>query len=426
MLEATRRQYAEAREAYARELEAKHQALSESERRYRQLTEAAPDAIVAADPQGNILLFNPAAERTFGYAPAEVVGQPLTVLMPAEYRQRHEQGFRRYLDAREPRVVGRSVELRGRRKDGTEFPLELSLSATDLGGDVQFVGMIRDLTERNRMRDMMAQAEKLASIGQLSAGVAHEINNPLAYVANNIAVLERDVRGIMAVLEAYERARDRLDKVAPEAVAQVKALSDELDLAYVRDNLDRVLSRTREGIQRVTRIVQSMRGLARTGPLQLEEAHIPDLVDMSLEIIRGQLRRRGIAVELDYGPTPKLRCVATQISQVLLNLLVNAMQAIEAKGKAGEARIRVATRRLDQMMLIEVADTGCGIEPEHLPRLFDPFFTTKPVGEGTGLGLSMSHGIVSAHGGRIEVDSRPGEGSRFRVYLPLNPQRGRL
>jgi PAS domain S-box-containing protein len=425
ILEATRRQYAEAREAYARELEAKHQALSESERRYRQLTEAAPDAIVVADQQGHILLFNPAAERTFGYEPSEVIGQPLTVLMPAEYQPRHTEGFRRYLETREPRVVGRSVELGGRRKDGTEFPLELSLSAIGLGGDVQFLGMIRDLTERNRMRDMMGQAEKLASIGQLSAGVAHEINNPLAYVANNIAVLERDVRGIMGVLEAYERAKDRLGQVAPEAMAQVKALSEELDLAYVRDNLDRVLSKTREGIQRVTRIVQSMRGLARTGPLQLEEAHIPDLVDMSLEIIRGQLRRRGIAVELDYGPTPKVRCVATQISQVLLNLVVNAMQAIEAKGKTGEARIRVSTRRLDQMMLIEVADTGCGIEPENIPRLFDPFFTTKPVGEGTGLGLSMSHGIVDAHGGHIEVDSRPGEGSRFRVYLPLNPQRGR-
>jgi PAS domain S-box-containing protein len=426
VLEATRRQYAEAREAYARELEAKHQALSESERRYRQLTEAAPDAVVVADQRGHILLFNPAAERTFGYSHAEVVGRSLTVLMPVEFQARHEQGFQRYLQTREPHVVGRTVELRGRRKDGAEFPLELSLSALDLGGEMQFLGMVRDLTERNRMRAMVTQAEKLASIGLLSAGVAHEINNPLAYVANNMAVLDRDVKGLMGVLAVYEGARDRLATVDAQAVAQVRALSEELDLDYVRVNLDRVLARTREGVQRVTKIVQDLRGLARTAPPQLEEAHIPDLVDMSLEMIRGRLRRQGIAVELDYGPTPKVRCVATQISQVLLNLLVNAMQAIESKGKSPDARIRVATRRLDHELLIEVADNGCGIADKDLSNLFDPFFTTKPVGEGTGLGLSICHGIVSGHGGRIEVDSQPGEGSRFRVFLPLNPQRGRV
>jgi PAS domain S-box-containing protein len=424
VLEATRRQYAEAREAYARELEAKHQALAESERRYRQLTEAAPDAIVVADQRGRILLFNPAAERTFGYARAEVIGQPLTVLMPADLQRKHEEGFRRYLETRVPSVVGRPLEQRGRRKDGKEFPLELTLSAIDLGGEVQFLGMIRDLAERNRMRAVVNQAERLAQIGEMTAGVAHEINNPLAYVANNMAVLERDVRGVMAVLELYERARDRLAAVDPVTASKIQALAEEHDLAYVRDNLDRVLSRTREGVQRVNRIVQSMRGFARTGPLQLEEANIPDLVDMSLEFIRGQLRRRGITVELDYGPTPKVRCVATQISQVLLNLLTNAMQAIEGKGPGGDMRIRVATRRLDHELLIEVSDTGTGIAPENLPRLFDPFFTTKPVGEGTGLGLSISHGIVAAHGGHIEVESRPGEGTRFRIFLPLNPHRG--
>jgi PAS domain S-box-containing protein len=395
------------------------EAVSESERRYRQLTEAAQDAIVVADQKGNITLFNPASERTFGCSASEVLGQALTCLMPEEFRDGHTRGLKRYVDTRLSRIVGRTLELRGRRKDGTEFPLELSLSAIDVGGELQFLGAIRDLTERNRMRDMVVQNEKLASIGLLSAGVAHEINNPLAYVANNLVVLERDNKALMALLDVYDRARDRLAKVDPESARQAQKLADEIDLPYVRDNLDRVLARTREGVQRVTRIVQSLRGLARTTKPELEDAHLPDIVDMSLDMIRGRLQRRGIAVEMDFGPSPKLRCVTTQLGQVMLNLLVNALQAIEATNRPEGGRIRISSRNVNGEMLIEVADNGTGISPEHLPKLFDPFFTTKPVGEGTGLGLSISHGIITGHGGRIEVSSRPGEGTTFRIFLPL-------
>jgi len=276
------------------------------------------------------------------------------------------------------------------------------------------------------MRDMVVQNEKLASIGLLSAGVAHEINNPLAYVANNLVVLERDNKALMALLDVYDRARDRLAQVDPESARHAQKLADQIDLPYVRDNLDRVLTRTREGVQRVTRIVQSLRGLARTTKPELEDAHLPDIVDMSLDMIRGRLQRRGIAVELDFGPSPKLRCVTTQLGQVMLNLLVNALQAIEAANRPEGGRIRISSRNVNGEMLIEVADNGTGISPEHLPKLFDPFFTTKPVGEGTGLGLSISHGIITGHGGRIEVNSRPGEGTTFRIFLPFPVKRGAL
>jgi signal transduction histidine kinase len=276
------------------------------------------------------------------------------------------------------------------------------------------------------MRDMVVQNEKLASIGLLSAGVAHEINNPLAYVANNLVVLERDNKALMALLNLYDKARDRLAQVDAETARQAQKLADEIDLPYVRDNLDRVLTRTREGVQRVTRIVQSLRGLARTTKPELEDANLPDIVDMSLDMIRGRLQRRGIAVDLDFGPSPKLRCVTTQLGQVMLNLLVNALQAIEATNRPEGGRIRISSHNVNDEMLIEVADNGTGISPEHLPKLFDPFFTTKPVGEGTGLGLSISHGIITGHGGRIEVSSRSGEGTTFRIFLPLPVNRGAL
>src|SRR5262249_6554270 len=185
---------------------------------------------------------------------------------PENLRQAHDRGFERFLRTRDPRIVGRTIELQGRRKNGEEFPLELSLNAVEVEGELQFIGSIRDLTERQRMRAMLMQSEKLASIGLLSAGVAHEINNPLAYIANNLAVLERDLKGVLDLIAAYESTHERLAELAPECLERVQALSDDLDWPYVRENLGRMIARTRDGVQRVANIVQNLRGLARTSP----------------------------------------------------------------------------------------------------------------------------------------------------------------
>jgi PAS domain S-box-containing protein len=405
------------------------EAVKDSERRYRQLTEATQDGIIVVDPEGLITLFNPAAQRMFGYSEAEAVGQPITFLMPPEYQELHRRGFRRYLQTRQPRVIGRIVELQAMRKDGTEFPIELALSVLTLGppgpdgrAPIHFLGALRDLTERNRMRSVVIQNEKLASIGLLSAGVAHEINNPLAFVANNLVVLERDLKGLMALVELFVGRLDRLAQADPESAAQARQLMEDVDLSYLQENLPRLLGRTREGVDRVTRIVHSLRGLARTDSPKRLDTYLPDLVDSSLEILRGRLKRSNIEIVQEHEPSPRFRCVPTQVNQVLVNLLVNAAQAIEATRRT-DGRIRVRTCPLDEEILLEVADNGCGIDAAHMARIFDPFFTTKDVGEGTGLGLSISHNIVMAHGGRMEVDSRPGEGSTFRVYLPLKPPR---
>ncbi len=420
-LEEVRRRAAEERERYARELEATNRALSESERRYRQLTEATLDAIVVTDRAGAILLFNPAAERLFGCRASEVLGRPLTDLMAEEYRERYRRALQQYRETGQARLVGRTSELDGRRRDGSHFPLELALTALEAGGDVQFLGAMRDLSERDRMRSVLFQTEKLASIGRLSAGVAHEINNPLAYVANNLAVLERDARGLLRLLEAYDAAGVEFARCAPEAARRARETAEEIDLPYVRENLDRVLRRTREGLDRVTRIVLSLRAHARSAPAPRQEVDLAALLDSSLEIVQAQLRERGIEVRRHYGECPKVPCNSTDLGQVFLNLLVNACQAIEVMPPGQPGSIDVTVRREGEEIRIEVADNGCGIAPEDRPRLFDPFFTTKPVGEGTGLGLWITHAIVSAHGGRIEVDSRPGAGACFRVYLPVSP-----
>ncbi len=410
----------EARRQFAQTIEAKNRTLSESESRYRRLTEGAQDAVVVADDQGHITLFNPAAERTFGYSSEEILGRPLTELIPHLLRESQPDAL--LTEFLESKLVGQTVELKGRRQNGETFPLELSLSLVQGEGEVQFIGSIRDQTERQRMRAMLAQSEKLASIGLLSAGVAHEINNPLAYVANNLAVLERDFQGILAMMKCYDEAHDRLRQSVPELVEQIEELSEDLDWPYVRSNLERMLTRTREGVQRVANIVQNLRGLARTSPPKLEPVSIPELISPAIEMIQGRIRRRGVELVQSHRSSRRVMCVPSQISQVVLNLLVNAIQAIETSGKEQGGRIEIRTDLEGDFFLIEIGDDGGGIDPETIPKLFDPFFTTKPVGEGTGLGLSISHGIITGHGGRIDVESQPGLGTRFRVLLPIRKE----
>lgn len=418
-LEEARRQLEESRARNAAEMAEKNRALAESEARYRMLTEASLDAVIVADASATITLFNPSAERMFGYVSAEAVGRPLSLVLPGEVGT--ADGLRADLARSQPKLVGRTIETAGLRRSGETIPLELSLSVIDPGDRAQFVGAIRDLTERQRLRELVARSEKLASIGLLSAGVAHEINNPLAYVANNLAVLERDLKGVVELVDAYEAGRGVLEAAAPGALARVDEMIDSLDWSYVRGNLPRVIERTRDGVQRVAGIVGTMRGIARSEPAEKEVVALSELIDSALEMAHGRLKQARIEVERVTEPgLPKLACMPQQITQVLLNLLINASQAIQGLDRASGGRIRVGLRAGPGAQMIEVTDDGGGIAPTDLSRLFDPFFTTKPIGEGTGLGLALSHEIVSGHGGSIEVESREGVGTTFRVSLPTD------
>jgi two-component system, NtrC family, sensor kinase len=279
------------------------------------------------------------------------------------------------------------------------------------------------LEEQNRaLREAQAaliQSEKMASLGQLAAGVAHEINNPIAYVTNNLAVLNRDVLAAMQVLEKYREGRESLAEANPQLAAEAAQLEEEVDLPYLQENLGRLFEKSQEGLQRVRDIVRNLRDFARLDEAEFKEADLNAALESTIEIVRHELKKKEIQLETHFQDLPPVLCHPGKVNQVFLNLLVNAIQACDTGGM-----VQVRTRAEAESVVIEIEDNGSGIRPEHLSRIFEPFFTTKPVGHGTGLGLSVSYGIIRDHGGAIDVDSELGRGSVFRIRLPLHPAEG--
>jgi signal transduction histidine kinase len=272
--------------------------------------------------------------------------------------------------------------------------------------------------ELRKAQGRLVQSEKLAALGQLVAGVAHEINNPLAFVLNNVAVLQRDLKSLEELIRLYQRGDGVLERELPEVMDQIRALCDHIDLAYTMTEITELPVRTREGLSRIQQIVKDLRDFARQnaiGDIQ-PGADLNSGIESTLNIARGTARKHKVEFTFDPHPLPGVTCSPGKINQVVLNLITNAVQASPDGG-----RVTVRTRHIKDGVQIQVADNGTGIPPEIRDRIFDPFFTTKPQGEGTGLGLSISHGIVSDHGGRLEVESEVGVGTTFTVTLPLCP-----
>jgi signal transduction histidine kinase len=268
-----------------------------------------------------------------------------------------------------------------------------------------------------RAQSFMVQSEKLASLGQMVAGVAHEINNPVAFVSNNVAVLVRDVGEMRDLLAMYGEANDLIARERPELLEKIDAFRERVDMPYTLENIKGLLDRSRDGLNRIQQIVGHLRLFARLDEGQVNEADINSGIESTAAIIRSLARKKEVHLEMDLGPLPQVTCYAAKINQVIMNLLTNAIDACAEGGT-----VTVRTRAEAPGVRIEVGDNGCGIEPEHRDRIFDPFFTTKPVGHGTGLGLSISYGIIQDQGGTIEVESTVGQGTRFTIRLPLRPK----
>ncbi len=389
--------------------------LRESEERFRNLVEQAGDAFFVHDLKGQYVDVNGEACRSLGYGREELLQMSVKEVVEGADMER----LRRQWEAM---PEGQPVNLAGvhRCKDGRALSVESRIAKFRERDQVLVLALVRDVTERRSLEAQVVQAEKMAGLGQLAAGVAHEINNPVGYVMSNLQTLTEYMLTARGLMEQTQALR-RLEAEAPSAdgahqriAAEIERLSTEGDIEYILGDLDALLSESLEGAHRVRDIVQNLKSFARADDDVMQEANLNEGLEATLRVVWNELKYR-IEVVKELGELPLVNCHAGQLNQVFMNLLVNASQAIATKG-----RIEIRTVAHGNEVRVRIADTGSGMSPHLLGRIFDPFFTTKEVGKGTGLGLSISHGIVQRHGGRIEVESEEGVGTAFTIVLPVN------
>jgi len=319
------------------------------------------------------------------------------------------------------------------RKDGSPIDFEISaLVLPHADGDTHAIVLLRDISVRKESqaallkafhdRDklnqglelaqgQLMQAEKMASVGQLAAGIAHEINNPIGFVNSNLGTLKTQVDQLLSVLAAYREAEGAL-RAHPELLAAVERAKASADLDFLLDDMPNLIAESLEGISRVKKIVDNLKDFSRLDTPEWHYANLEKGLESTLNIVWNELKYK-VTVVRDYAGLPEIECIASQLNQVFMNLLVNAGHAIAEHGT-----ITLRTRFDETSVGIDIEDTGSGIRPEHMAKIFEPFFTTKPVGQGTGLGLSLAYGIVQQHGGKIEARSEPGQGTVFSIRLP--------
>lgn len=357
--------------------------------------------------EGRWLYFSAAPLRT---PSGEIVGA-IEVLQDVTAQKSAELDLRRVHQDLEVQVVKRTHELAAANEKMEEDLRRLMTAEAEL------VRRNAELTEVNRKLSMaqeqLMQSEKLASIGQLAAGVAHEINNPIGYVFSNFSTLETYVGSLMEMLAAYEKLDKNHDSA--EALQELNNLRNNVEIDYLKEDIPALMSESREGITRVRKIVQDLKDFSRTDTaLEWQWVNLHQGIDSTLNIVNNEIKYKADVIK-NYGNLPDVECLPSQINQVVMNLVINAAHAVNG----GRGTIAITTRVVEPDVEIEVEDSGSGISPENLSRIFDPFFTTKPVGQGTGLGLSLSYGIMQKHQGSIRVSSVVGKGSIFTLKLPI-------
>jgi PAS domain S-box-containing protein len=377
-------------------------------------------ALLVVDRAGRVTSANTTAERILGVRDQGIVGRSVWEWFDAE--DRAQALIHRTLEQGEH---FKGAETRVARADGRIVPIGISCTPL-LGRDGSTLGAVaifQDLTEVEQLRSHSLQTEKMASIGQLAAGVAHEINNPMGFIHANLFQMSEyitDLRRLWGHVGRLQEAAEKGDATelhdAREALA---AASNEADVEFLLSDFSKALLECQEGSERIRHIVQDLRDFSHRETGELMLADINQCIDSTANIVWTTMKHC-VELEKDYAELPQLRCYPMQIKQVFMNLLVNAYQSIEeVVGNSGEmGRVRVCTRHREGGIAIEVHDSGTGIAPADLDRIFDPFFTTKQVGSGTGLGLSTSYRIVEQHGGSLRASSVLGEGSCFEVWLP--------
>jgi PAS domain S-box-containing protein len=378
-------------------------------------------ALIVVDVTGQIRFANATAEEILGAEPGTLRGSSAWDWFdppPGETAL-----LQRTLD---DGMRFKGAETVVRRPDGRHVPIGISCAPLlDARAPDGAVAIFQDLTEIKQLQRQVLQTEKMASIGQLAAGVAHEINNPMGFIHANLFQMSEylgDLRRVWDSVESlYKAASECGDESVRDAAGAFESLARELDIVYVLGDFGKAIRESQEGSERIRHIVQDLRDFSHQDTAEPTPADVNQCVDSTAGIVWTMMKHQVVLLK-EYADLPPVRCLPMQLKQVFMNLLVNAYQAIDERvgqsGETGEIRIRTA---LDaDHVVVSIRDTGAGIPSEDVERIFDPFFTTKEVGAGTGLGLSTSYSIVKRHGGTIRVESAPGEGSTFEVRLPIS------
>jgi signal transduction histidine kinase len=375
--------------------------------------------LIALDTDGAVTHWNPSAETVLGVPAEAAVGQPLSGLRIGWETARVAAAMAECRRGQR-RVLLAQVCLRRPGLADTLLGMEVAQLGDD-GGSLVLMGV--DLTERIALEQSLAQAQKLESIGQLAAGIAHEINTPIQYVGDNLRFL-RDAFGELLTL------LQRPDPSLCPAGGGSPAVAEAVDLEFLIDEIPRAAEQSLEGVESVARIVRAMKEFSHPGSDDKVEVDLNHAIESTITVARNEWRYVAeLHTELDPS-LPPVPCLPGELNQVILNLLINAAHAIAAvvgDGAAGKGTIRVSTGRVGDWAEIRISDTGCGIPEAIRDRIYDPFFTTKEVGRGTGQGLAIARSvIVDKHGGQIGFVTEPGEGTTFTLRLPLHAQGGRL
>jgi len=424
-----------------------------SETRIRSVLDNATNGIITIDERGKIETFNHAAEDMFGYTAEETIGRNIRILMPSPHRENHDGYLSRYIETGEAKIIGIGRETQGKRKDGSTFPIDLSVSKVDLGDHLIFTGIVRDITQRKqaegklhslnndlhnvntKLQKEMAKreqietelhmAQKLEAVGQLAAGIAHEINTPMQYLGDNVHFLKTAFDDYLELIGKYQQVCLALTQVpGHEAVLdEVKEAEETADLPYLKDHLPQSFERTFEGIERVSTIVKAMKDFSHPDQREKTSTDINKGLTSTLTVARNEYKYVA-EVETELGDIPPVMCHAGEINQVFLNIIVNASHAIGDVVKESQTKGKILIRtevEKEDSVLITIKDSGGGIPEEIRQRVFDPFFTTKAVGRGTGQGLAIARStIADKHGGSLTLESEIGQGTTFFIRLPIN------
>jgi len=401
--------------------------LSELERYNENIIQNMNSALLVVDADGRVSFANTRAETILGADHSKLSGRLIS-----DWFDPTRSG--RGLIAQ---TLAEGVSLKGAetlitREDGRVCPIGISCSPLlNADGSKQgAVAIFQDLTEIKQLQRQVLQTEKMASIGQLAAGVAHEINNPMGFIHANLFQMAEyldDLRDVWSQVEALQEAvasGQGLDAVEA-ASAELRRRSEEIDLSYVQRDFTKAVRESQEGSERIRHIVSDLRDFSYQDTAEPMLGDVNQCVDSTASIV-WTMMKHSVELTKNYEELPRVRCFPMQLKQVFMNLLVNAYHAIEEQleGTGGRGEIEICTTRRDGGVVVTIRDSGVGISQSDVGRIFDPFFTTKEVGTGTGLGLSTSYSIIQRHGGTIQVESEPKCGSTFEVWLPEHGGRG--